>query len=295
MNPKFRKIEPAFWTDEKMSLQEPDVKYLALYLLSSPHSNAAGCYYLPPGYACADLGWTIEQFTQAIKKLEDIGFALYDVQARVVFLPNYLRHNRPENPKSLQTIQNALAFLPHCELTEQAIATIQELYPNFFRTTSELKPNQNRTETEQLPNQTPHEKEIEKEIEIENEKDKKHMCVSTKEDKKSFTYSEDFENFWSIYPRRIEKRRAYRAWQARLKEGILSGLLITCAQNYEKYVRLRGTEERYIKHPATFLGPDHPYEDWKEPPPDSPIPKMGNVAAGLMRWADEHEKEEKRE
>src|SRR5690606_6790371 len=32
-------------------------------------------------------------------------------------------------------------------------------------------------------------------------------------------YSEDFERFWSVYPRKVEKRRAFKCWQTRLREG----------------------------------------------------------------------------
>ncbi|WP_238457011.1 hypothetical protein [Desulforamulus putei] len=79
------------------------------------------------------------------------------------------------------------------------------------------------------------------------------------------TYTQEFEEFYAEYPRKIEKRKAFKAFQARLKEGVNPGDLILAAQNYREYCLTHGTEPKYIKHPATFLGPNKPYEDWINP------------------------------
>ncbi|MDI6868546.1 MAG: hypothetical protein QMD88_03115 [Coprothermobacterota bacterium] len=111
--------------------------------------------------------------------------------------------------------------------------------------------------------------------------------------KEPFSYPQDFETFWSAYPRRIEKRRAFRAWQARLREGISPETLINCARNYAEYVLLKGTAECYIKHPATFLGPDRPFEDWREKRRDkATIPKFSRAAQVAMALAEKYEREE---
>lgn len=73
-------------------------------------------------------------------------------------------------------------------------------------------------------------------------------------------YSADFEQFWSIYPRREEKRGAFKQWSARTKGGALPDQLIAAALNYA--TASEGTETCYIKLPATFLGEKRPYEDW---------------------------------
>lgn len=91
------------------------------------------------------------------------------------------------------------------------------------------------------------EKELEKELEKEKEKSKK--------------YTDDFERFWAEYPRNTNKQGAYKAWQARVKEGVTSDLLLKCAKNYKKSVA--GTEVRFIMHAATFLGPNERYKDFE--------------------------------
>jgi len=108
-----------------------------------------------------------------------------------------------------------------------------------------------------------------------------------------FSYPGDFEAFWSAYPRCIEKRKAFRAWQARLREGTAPETLISCARNYAEYVLLKDTAECYIKHPATFLGPDRPFEDWREKRTDNAtIPKLSRTARACLALAEKYEREE---
>jgi hypothetical protein len=75
-------------------------------------------------------------------------------------------------------------------------------------------------------------------------------------------YDPDFEAFWSVYPRQVEKKRAYRVWRTRLRAGVSPGDLINAARQYRDICLRMGTNERFIKHPATFIGPDKPYEEY---------------------------------
>jgi len=72
----------------------------------------------------------------------------------------------------------------------------------------------------------------------------------------------DFEELWKTYPRKIGKQKASKCYQTRLKEGASHSLLLKASTNYARYVKSEKVEEKYIKHPATFLGPDKPYEDF---------------------------------
>lgn len=38
--------------------------------------------------------------------------------------------------------------------------------------------------------------------------------------------------------------------------------MIAAASHYAEHTRQAGTEPRFIKHPATFIGPDRPFEEW---------------------------------
>lgn len=80
-------------------------------------------------------------------------------------------------------------------------------------------------------------------------------------------YTKDFEEFWSHYPRKVEKHTAFRAWKARLKGGAKAEDIIKACINYAEYCNAQNTEMQYIKHPSTFIGPDRPYEEFINGPP----------------------------
>jgi hypothetical protein len=98
-----------------------------------------------------------------------------------------------------------------------------------------------------------------------------------KEKQTTCAYDPHFEKFWAAYPRKVEKQRAYRCWKIRIREGLAEGLtteglaedLVDAAKNYAGECRRQGTQQRYIKLAATFLGPDKPYLDWIKVPQES--------------------------
>lgn len=81
-------------------------------------------------------------------------------------------------------------------------------------------------------------------------------------------YSNDFEEMWSIYPRKAEKAGAYKAWKARVKDGFSPAELLEAAKAYKAQTERERTEQRFIKHAKTFFGPATPFLDFisKEAP-----------------------------
>ena len=67
-------------------------------------------------------------------------------------------------------------------------------------------------------------------------------------------YSTDFEEFWSVYPRKADKAQAYKKYKARLEDGFSHEQMLEAAKNYADQCRRDRTEEKYIKHGKTFLG-----------------------------------------
>lgn len=94
-----------------------------------------------------------------------------------------------------------------------------------------------------------------------------------KKNKKHINYTSVFESFWSIYPRKIGKKEAFKNWNTRLKEKVSPDTLILAATNYAKLCKERGTSSDYIMHPSTFLGPNEKYVDYISPPEPSETPK----------------------
>lgn len=82
-------------------------------------------------------------------------------------------------------------------------------------------------------------------------------------------YPPEFEEFWTQYPRRVNKGKALRNWRARTKSKRYSpGDMVAAAQHYAEHCVATDKETRYIMHPATFLGPDQPFREWILGPPE---------------------------
>lgn len=74
-------------------------------------------------------------------------------------------------------------------------------------------------------------------------------------------YPPEFEAAWTAYPPRAggNKKATFRAWVARRKAGATPADMLAGATRYAAFVMAERTEERYIKQPATFFGPDEHY------------------------------------
>ena len=109
-------------------------------------------------------------------------------------------------------------------------------------------------------------------------------------------YSETFEKFWSVFPRRTNKVGAYAAW-CRTRDGQYGAPpqdedMISAAKRYGDGCRAEGREERFMMHPSTFLGPNRRWEDFL------PGVKRSATGAGVAEPSDReafarerHEKE----
>jgi hypothetical protein len=91
------------------------------------------------------------------------------------------------------------------------------------------------------------------------------------------THTEGFDELWSAYPKREggnSKKAAFRAYKARLRDGVRPDELLEGVTRYARYCDsadppLTGT--RFVKQAATFLGPDeHWRESWEDGRPNTP-------------------------
>ena len=73
-----------------------------------------------------------------------------------------------------------------------------------------------------------------------------------------------FEAFWAVYPRRVEKKPALKAWKAAVKGGAKPEDVTKAAETYGKITAYQHTPPDKIKHPATFLHEDR-WKDWLPP------------------------------
>lgn len=75
-------------------------------------------------------------------------------------------------------------------------------------------------------------------------------------------YPNEFEQFWSVYPRKVDKKKAYTKFKAALKRHPLEKIL-EGTERYAEYTK--GKNPDYIKHASTFLNNDSFIDGYEEP------------------------------
>jgi hypothetical protein len=100
---------------------------LWLYLLSNTNTNAIPGLYKAGRMAMAeDLGWELEAFDKAFDEVSKQGMAEADFKARVVWIPNAVKHNKPESPNVVLAWAKEINTIPECDLKNKAIHALYE-------------------------------------------------------------------------------------------------------------------------------------------------------------------------
>lgn len=192
-------------------------------------------YYGGTDYLCKRTGCSRRSVLENLKKLTEKGLLnkSSEIRKNVVYT-------------AYEVVQN-----PHqCEkCTSAEIA--QEVVQNPRRGSAESAPNN-------------------KDIYKKDNKDKPPIVPHVeKQDKKNKqAYPDEFEQAFSLYPKRpgANKPSAFKAWKARINDGVTPDELIDGVMRYAHYVGATGVHPQYIKQPSTFFGPDEHYlSDWRPP------------------------------
>lgn len=104
-------------------------------------------------------------------------------------------------------------------------------------------------------------------------------------------YSPEFEIAWAAYPRRAggqDKAGAFKAWSARIREGVSIQAMLDGTRRYADFVVATGSAgTQYVKQAKTFYGPSNFFlEAWEKPeqqrtrPGEISVPDT-NIPAGF--------------
>lgn len=82
-------------------------------------------------------------------------------------------------------------------------------------------------------------------------------------DKINNIYLTEFESIWSLYPRKVNRQQAYKAYEKARKSGVEFVTIFEGVQRYKSYVDSECTEEKYIKHGATWINQECWNDEYK--------------------------------
>ena len=132
---RYAKISPQFWigdTGRKLRDAGHDALLVALYLLSNPHANMLGLYYIPESLIAHETGLTPEGASEALQRAIDAGFCAYDGSSEMVFVHEMARYQIADqlvaNDKQCAGIQREYNGLPN----NPFLAAFYEKYAKAF-------------------------------------------------------------------------------------------------------------------------------------------------------------------
>lgn len=127
--PRYRRISTRLWGDERfcaLSKPKPNGQSLWIFLLTGPHTGPVPGLFSAGEAALAEvLGWPLAAFRRCWRELEQRGLVHADWRARVVWLPNAVRHNSPESPNVVRSWRAAIDDIPESALKGDALQSLQ--------------------------------------------------------------------------------------------------------------------------------------------------------------------------
>lgn len=244
---RYRKFDLRTWNDQKfrdLSPLPPSGQSLWIYLILGPQTTSIpGLFEASEVTLCDRLGWSVEAFRKAFLEASSMGMAKADWKARLVWLPNAPKYNKPESPNVVKSWGMIFDELPECSLKRQAYQSLKafaegwgEGYAEAFREAIR------EPSVKAMPNQ-----------EQEQEPKQKYTPKPPRSSAYADSLPDDFEQFWSAYPAKKAKPAAVKAWakihaDQQMQAAILAGL--ERDRSSEQWTREGG---RFIPHPATWL------------------------------------------
>lgn len=104
---EYARISPKFWTGEtgrQLRKMGDPALVIAMYLLTCPNANMLGLYYLPLPTIAHETGRPLEGARKALRRVCEAGFAYYDEDSEMVWVPEMARFQIGEalDPKDKQ-------------------------------------------------------------------------------------------------------------------------------------------------------------------------------------------------
>ncbi len=116
--------------------------------------------------------------------------------------------------------------------------------------------------------------------------------ISDKSDKESDLETR-FNNIWKIYPNKKGKPKALLAYKRAVKSGTTDEEIKTGLENYLEEIRVKNTQQNYIKHGSTWFNGKGWEDDYDLMPIQNQTYKNNKVVKGAPEWSNPQTKEDR--
>lgn len=98
-------------------------------------------------------------------------------------------------------------------------------------------------------------------------------------------YEPEFETIWDKYPRKVDKKSAYKSFKVARKRHTLEAMLLG-VENYAIECKKENREQKFIKHASTFFNGETFTEYQTKPAQPKPMPEMKPIGAE-QNWGED--------
>ena len=223
-----RIVDTDFWTDDKVvDMFSPEDKLFFLYLMTNPHTTQLGIYPLNKKVMAFELGYSLEAVGVLLDRFETkYNVIRYSPETSEIAIRNYLRHSVIKGGKPVEDLlmkeiskvknKKLISFVRRSILTDPSLNnTVRDIFINL---------NDNDNENDVSYHDTYH--------------DTYHVS------------SEDFEKFWSAYPKKKDKANAVKAFK---KVKVPVSVLLDAIEKQKKSEDWKKEGGKFIPYPTTWL------------------------------------------
>lgn len=263
-------VAPQFWlgkTGRELRKQGAEAQVVSFYLMTSPHANMLGLYYLPILYIAHETGLGLEGASKGLKSSIEAGFCSYDEDTEMVWVHEMAAY---QVGRSLKPGDNRCAGVRNEYMSLPENPFLSSFYERY-KTDFHLNLKRESCQISEGASKGLRSQDQEQDQEQDQDKDILGHGAATPRGKN--TYTDDFELAWQEYPKRAggnSKADAFKAWNARIKSGATVQELTDGVRRYADYVTAAGKlNTEYVKQASTFFGPSKHYEEsWYFAAPD---------------------------
>lgn len=258
----YRTVQLTFWTDRKIEDEfTAQDKYFYLFLLTNPYTNLCGCYEIGMKQMMHYTGYNENEISNLMSRMSNLyRVCKYSEDTKEVLLLNWHKYNWTKSEKVLvgaykqaKAIKNKGFQRYVMQLLSEYGYTVESEYLKFeypMDTTVTVTVNNISTNSNN----------------ISKEQDNKDNTVyKTKAVKrgKNKEYTQEFEMFWTAYPRKEGKGEAFKSFLKATDDcGATVQDLLDGIDKYKQTEQWQRDGGKYIPHPTTWLN----QKRWEDTP-----------------------------
>ena len=281
----YAKITPSFWTGEtgRRLRGDSEAQLIALYLVTCPHANMIGIFYMPLPLLCHETGSPLEGASKALRRLSEAGFAYYDETTEHVWIPEMATYQVGETVKPGDNRRAAV---------QKMVKGCKSLFVNdFIEKYGEVYGLERQAPSKPLgsPLEAPPKPESSEQLAVNSkqvEPKPLSSVVPTDGDAIGATsritsngtarkaYDQAYLDWYVTFVRKTHKADGAKAWRKLSKPNIL--VILKNSPAWMDYLSTRDTEN--MPYPATFINS----RCWEEQPPEHKPAKQKSFAEKVM-------------